>query len=501
MTMSNKDEIGGVVGGLERELKSSRIQDFLENMLTGITEVTDESRAIIFSYYKDRSGSIISSLRDVVMEGDETEALMMLPGIFLELRFKWNRYNAQIQYQTVLKGGADPLLAIKASVISFLMGLIEAQLSGDQVFWVYRIAADPISSVASRGDTVKRLLSLALSAREGHRRTLDCLDELGKMLGSGDDEAATGITLALERAKDDAVANSDHVIVMRPPEIHDILELLVVERLVGRQLRATLHHGNSDGALAVLPEVVLALREVVVLWLERCLGKVSSADASQVDGAAAVTVNLRWSLRAVHTRLFFEIEHDAPGVQMAVNADDLPVKNWSHLRLEASTTDLAGAGGRLSIACEASAFGSFLICSLHAAGGVGDLRIAIVTTSVMSVLPANHKVDTGLGLVRTSDGTLVPIVDLRERWRNLELAPPRDTSVYLILATQTGGFIALRVDEIPGAIRGAILSFPQSTSVNEFVGFVSLKDGLALVLDPERLRSPDLNDRQLQYGT
>jgi hypothetical protein len=73
--------------------------------------------------------------------------------------------------------------------------------------------------------------------------------------------------------------------------------------------------------------------------------------------------------------------------------------------------------------------------------------------------------------------------------------------VYLILATQTGGFIALRVDEIPGAIRGAILSFPQSTSVNEFVGFVSLKDGLALVLDPERLRSPDLNDRQLQYGT
>jgi len=474
----------GIVETLERELSAINAEEAFSGLCATLPDLDEAGRADLAEYCRGRTASIVTSLRDVVMEGDETEAVMMLPGIFLELRFEWSRYNVQIQYQNILRGNADPLLLGRGTVVSMFVRAVEFALTAEHAFWVNRIAADPITSVAARGDTVKRLLALALSARETQKRSLECLEDLGKAVIAG--TVSHGMTIAIERAKEQTVAGSDKAIVIRPSEIHDILELLIVEKLAGRQLRVVVNQGDVDARVDVLPEVVFALREVVAKWLETLLEQSVEGSATERESLGkSAHLNLRWNLRIVHTRLFFSLEDDGRGTAPTIAAELPDPAVWAHLRLRIASEQTPGQGGKIMVTCEASSFSSFLICGLKFANQTSSLHIAVVTTSVLSVLSRVHRVVTSMPLMRMPDGSLIPIVDLCEAWPTLDLSPAQDSSVFLVLATERFGSIALRVDDIPEAVRAAVLTNPSHS--HDVVGFVSLKEGLAIVVDPDRL--------------
>lgn len=458
----------------------------LDSIFGEYPEVSAEERAGVVRECNERRLSILSSLRDVVIDEDESEAVLMLPGVFLELRFEWSRYNSQIQYQSVKQGSASPQLLAKGSVISLFLGLVESSLTAENAFWVNRIAVDPIACVASRGDTVKRLLEFALSARNIQRRSLDRLDEMARTLHPMSDVAT--LHAAIERAKDDGAVHSDRSILLQVSEIHDILELLVVERLQGRSIRVVLQQGNVDRDAGLLPEVVLALREALSGWLDKLFElSVEPTAAQREEQHKSAHLNLSWSMRLSQSRLLFELEDDGCGVLLE-HPDAIPdERRWSQLRLRLTAEQTAGVGGKITISAESSSFGNFMVCAIRGQGGQDLTQIALVTTTVVSVLSAQQSVNRTLSTLRLHDGSIVPIIDFRNIWPDLNLSAPTESSVFVVVATEQSGLLALQVDEIPGPLRGAMMSLPDSVAAQTVSGVLIMANGFALVLDVDRL--------------
>jgi chemotaxis signal transduction protein len=476
----------GIVETLERQMTLGVMMASLDTIFVDYPDVSPEDRAGVVRECNDRRLSILGSLRDVVIDDDESEAVLMLPGMFLELRFEWSRYNSQIQYQSVKQGAASPQLLAKGSVISLLLGIVEANLTAEDVFWVNRIAADPIASVASRGDTVKRLLQFALSARDIQRRALDRLDEMARSLRSMSDIAT--VHAAIERAKDEGVAHSDRAILLNVTEIHDVLELLVVEKLAGRTIRVMLQQGNVDAEVNLLPEVVLALREALSGWLEKLFEfSVEATAALREANHKSAHLNLRWNLNLAQNRLSFEMEDDGCGKLLETPGAVPDDRRWAQLRLRITAEQAAGIGGKISISAESSSFGNFMVCAIRGPDGEDMTRIALVTTTVMSVLSAHQSVNRTLGTLRLQDGLIVPIVDFRNLWPDLNLSAPTESSVFVVITTEHSGLLALQVDEIPGSIRGAMMSLPDAVTPLTVSGVLMMADGFVLVLDTDRL--------------
>jgi len=59
---------------------------------------------------------------------DEIELYRTLAAYWLELRFEWQRNNEVMNYQTVLRGSAEPRVIAEGSVGSFMLSRIETLL-------------------------------------------------------------------------------------------------------------------------------------------------------------------------------------------------------------------------------------------------------------------------------------------------------------------------------------------------------------------------------------
>ncbi len=474
-----------LVESLESALFSEEIESRLAEMLGKADFVTAEIVDRVRTDFEGRRKSILSSLRDVVFEDDESEAIGMLPSVFLELRFEWNRYNAQMQYQTMSLGIANSELMLKSAAMTVLIAVVEAHLTADVAFWVTRIAADPIGSVSARGLTMGRVLSLARDARLSQRMALN---DIGK--GITQTEALGVLHAAIDRAEELIVAESDRLVSLRCSELQDIFELLLVEKLSGRRIPALFQAGNVDPELTLSPEVVTVLRAIVGEWLDQIFEH--SLEATVEARAAKAKphhLNLKWGLSLSDKRLRFDLEDDGLGADLR-----LPdTQGFAHLRMHCEGEFHAGRGGHLSVVCEASNFSNFMLCSIESRLGA-PLLLAFFINSVVSIMPPSRRTASWLPLLSLSDGVWVPIVELAQQWPNLELADPGPNSQYLLLRASRHGDMAWRMDAIHGQIRGVILERETIVGPLELIGYLATPRGLALVIDPDQISLSHLSN-------
>jgi hypothetical protein len=476
----------GLVQALESALFSDAIKIRLAEMLGQAEGVTAAGVNRVSAYFEDRRESILSSLRDVVYEGDETEAIGMLPSVFLELRFEWNRYNAQMQYQTMTLGMANPELMLKGAAMTFLIEVVELNLTADAAYWVTRIAADPIGLVSARGLTMGRLLSLARDARLSQRMALEHLNDLGK--GIAQTGAMGLLRTAIDRAEALIVAESDRLVSLRCAELQDIFELLLVEKLSGRRIPALFHAGSVDPDLTLSPEVVTVLRAIAAEWLDQIF---EHALEPTVEERAArgksYHLNLKWGLSLTDKVLRFDLKDDGLGAKLR-----LPnTRGFAHLRLHCEAAFEAGRGGHLSVVCEASNFGSFMLCSIERSGGA-PLLLAFFINAVVSILPPSPRPPSWLPLLALPDGAWVPIVELARHWPDLDLTAAGPHAQYLLLRAPRHGEMAWRMDTIHGQIRGVILERQTELGPGELIGYLATPRGLALVIDPNQMSFAEL---------
>jgi hypothetical protein len=473
-----------LVQSLEAGLFSEAIGTRLAEMLGEAEGMTAEGIDRVRTFFEDRRDSILSSLRDVVYEGDEAEAIGMLPSVFLELRFEWNRYNAQMQYQTMILGTANPELMLKGAAIKSLIDVVELNLEADAAYWVTRIAADPIGLASARGLTMGRLLGLARDARQSQHMALEHLNDLGREIARAEQtDALIMLRTAIDRAEERMVTESDRLVSLRSAELQDIFELLLVEKLSGRRIPVLFHPGRVDDDLNLSPEVVTVLRSIVAGWLDQIFEHALEATVEErAAGGKSYHLNLTWRLSLSEKILRFELEDDGLGTQLR-----LPdVRGFAHLRLQCTAQFHAGRGGHLSVVCEASNFSSFMVCSIERRAGA-PLLLAFFINSVVSIMPPNRRTASWLPLLALSSGVRVPIVELAQQWPNLDLAAPGTNAQYLLLRASRHGEMAWRMDHIHGQIRGVIMERQTEMGPSELIGYLETPWGLALVIDPDQM--------------
>lgn len=110
---------------------------------------------------------LVETLRD---PEHEPELYRSLSFFWLEKRFEWNRYNQIMQYQTVLRGDADPEVFLRGGMASAFLQVIETFLRPTDVDKLLDVAAEPLELISPNTAELKdfiRQRTQALATMEG----------------------------------------------------------------------------------------------------------------------------------------------------------------------------------------------------------------------------------------------------------------------------------------------------------------------------------------------
>ena len=92
----------------------------------------------------------VTAIRDLASAmpepDDEIELYRTLAAYWLELRFEWQRNNEVMNYQTVLRGTAEPRVIAEGSVGSFLLSRIETLLDPAHLELLSRYAVELLAN-------------------------------------------------------------------------------------------------------------------------------------------------------------------------------------------------------------------------------------------------------------------------------------------------------------------------------------------------------------------
>jgi len=454
----------------------------VEEMLVNVEGMTDQERREVSGDIAERALSIRQSLVDLIVEDDTSEAVLVLPFIWLEKRFEWMRLNAQMQYQTVFQGTANPALMARGAALSFLLSVFEGYLNPETAFFVSKIAADPIAVARAELSRNERLFEALNAASRGGRDAVDAImkasDTVGKF--SGDER----ILAALDDASATTIEDLSRNLRVSLDDFRIAVEADLVQLLADSPVHITLDPMIGDANAEFPAAVARGVRNLLKKYLRMQVGAIGSpSERLQAGRKANLTLTLSAEARPDEFSLL--LTDDGNGEQEFVLTP--PEKTLRDMHVTHQRTP--GVGSTLSVRCGLRSVQQYLV--VRAGRAAHDDAIAIQLNSVERMLSAgaDDLLVHGRGL-RTTEGDegVIPIVDLGERLFNT--ITDGEDGVYVIVRVEesaTSRRVALRVRELRGVCRGQVLYVPDHAQTDALRGFLMDRRTLVGVLDLDQL--------------
>ncbi len=99
---------------------------------------------------RDYAAARVAAIRDLATAmpepDDEIELYRTLAAFWLEMRFEWQRNNEVMNYQTVLRGTAEPRVTAEGAVGSFVLARLETLLDAAHLELLSRYALELLST-------------------------------------------------------------------------------------------------------------------------------------------------------------------------------------------------------------------------------------------------------------------------------------------------------------------------------------------------------------------
>ena len=105
-----------------------------------------QDTALLRTYSVARVAAIRDLANAMPEPDDEIELYRTLAAFWLELRFEWQRNNEVMNYQTVLRGTAEPRVIAEGSVGSFMLSRIETLLDPSHLDMLARYALELLAN-------------------------------------------------------------------------------------------------------------------------------------------------------------------------------------------------------------------------------------------------------------------------------------------------------------------------------------------------------------------
>jgi len=445
-------------------------------------DVTDDMLSQILAEYRERCERICEAMDDLTFEDDESEAEKHIPLTWLATRYEWARLNDQMQYQTMLKGQADPMTMARASMLSKIAEKLEILQTRQELFWTLKLAADPFGTVSRIPRLANRLMEATGSAGEGMN---EVLHELYSIRDYVADHLADREFLAkLDKSISRSIQSVESSGGIQLDDLHAALEVEVVGHLATCEVTALIESRNRDPSALIPPDVCDLFFAAARRWLAHIFERsIERTPAEREAAGKSAHLTFCWSLERSERKLTFTLRDDGIGA-----SDFQLAKHELPPGLFASWSNTPGAGSELIIESNFMLSGNaeYLIFSVF--NGEGSSALAIPAQHVSQI----EMVDPG----RLACAANVLIMGNGDHYRVLDTSMAvfgarADQQSNLVIFADLGeaGRLAVRAEELHGITRGRVKPLPFDNGTRRVAGVLSNGSELVMVLDIEELFS------------
>lgn len=426
-------------------LRSDETRALFNQMVQSLETLKSEEVTNVHKFYDETIEGIAESINDLRIDDDDSEAHASLPSLWLEIRLEWNRYNNQMQYQTFTLGEAKPFLMAKGSCLSYILGVVETFINSEDLFWVYKIASQPVESIRDRTTLANRFYELVESFDKCSQLTNESLFQ------SRDDIVARDIEMT--KKMDHTILKVAEIyaqsVWLNINDLNENLLVLLTPWLRKSNTRAVLNIGDCDPNIRIAPEVATAFRTIAQEWMKSIFA-IREKNASDRHAFNDTHINISWSVRKEKGRLRFEFIEDSDLSTPVL----LDLKRFAHLGLVvvSSKTDTIRS---LVFHCDQRSLHEYLVVR-QTENGISQLFG--ISTSYIVRIEKNVSVielDTMKRLASLNTAQNLPLIRLRDTVTS-ERNILSEKSSYVVIDDVGGGQFVLEVEEIVGIVRGAL---------------------------------------------
>jgi hypothetical protein len=428
------------------------------------------------TWFDEKVESITTIVNDIVIDGDEQELIFQLSTIWLQMRLEWNLYNLQMQYQTMTLGQAKAWLMIKGSCLSYLVEMVEFSIDSYRVFWLSKLATDPIQAVSNRIELVDRMLSITQSTdRELQLVTNDIIqirDYVSGLITSEDTlkQFHTYMESLLEK--------TSTLIQFTTGDFKNCIESSLIKGFSKESLRFVLNHNVSGEAFYLRPEISQVLLEVTSQWIRNL---VQASLEESVDARVAMNksqhVNISWTIEKKDGKIYFSLCDDGAGK----NPFELNLNQHRSLQMEGRVQNTKGEGSRIEISMCATPI------NLYCISNVDDnkrIKVAFEADEILSVESHYKSITHAFGhpCVVSEANEMYILINLSETFQQPELK--KSTFVFLKTKEPKSGFpICLQLCSVEGFTHASLASGGALTHSPYSKGFFIYRQEVITVLD------------------
>jgi len=453
----------------------------ISSMLNDFEGLDDAQRTSLIDEISQQGASLRQSMLDLIVEDDTSEADIVLPFLWLEKRFEWMRLNSQMQYQTVFRGQADPVLMARGAALSDLVGVLESYLPPETAFFASKVAADPLGIARAELTRNERIFQALEAAGSGSRVAVDAI--MGASETAARYSSDERVLSALEVASATVIEAMGRNLRITVDDFRISLESEIAGLLTTSPLHLTLEMNSGDPA-AVFPAMVArGMRKIVRMWLGE-LVQTTGGPADRINSGRKANLSLDLAVTVSSGEFTMQLTDDGDGDKVFVLTPPDRTLRDMHI----SHDLVPGMGSTLTVRCGLRSVSEYLI--VMAGEGEDDATIAIPLDAIERMTSANagDLAVHGLALQTTQEKDGLPIIDLGDCLYDTGVDP--NTAVYVIVRCQgSAGMrrIALRVRELRGLCRGSVSYVPEHCQTDFLRGFIMNRRRMVGVLDLERL--------------
>jgi hypothetical protein len=443
-------------------------------------DVTPDMLGEIERDYRARCENICAAMDDLTFEGDESEAEKHIPLTWLATRYEWSRCNDQMQYQTILKGQADPMTMAHGSMLSKIAEKLEALQTRQELFWTLKLAADPFGTVGRIPQMARRLMSATASAGRAVGEVLQEFNSARDLIADRIEDCE--VLDKLDKGIARSIECVDESVGIELDDLHAALEAELVERLAHSGVTALIELRNADGSQLIPPDVSDFFFLLARLWFDQLFtGSVEASPEEREASGKNAHMTLAWRLTRDERKLTFILTDDGlgrPGFD--VPRDALPP--GIHVR----HTHEEGAGGELVVESNFMLNGNAEYLSFSVFNGKDSSTLAVPAQFVSFIeLVDAARMKSAANLLATSNGDYYPVLDTSRAVFGAKADYERNLIVFADLGQ--AGRIALRASAIHGITRGRVRPLPFETGGQRVAGVLNTGGDLVMVLDIEEI--------------
>jgi hypothetical protein len=474
-------------------LEGDEVRERIHGMILDFGGIPDVDADEIVAWTHARLHGIADSLRDVCFEDDTTEALTMLPWIWLELRFEWMRYNLQMQYQTMLRGTADPVLMARGAALSYVLELVELHLDAESAFLVQKIAADPAATARGAIERTERLFELMAAASGGGRDAVESLlvaqDQISRHTES------QPVRQELGKAISSVIEKVGGALRVSLTDFAHALEGVVIRELGQAPVRVALSQESPDQSIVMPSSVANALLKASGEWMAAIAASSMSMTADErIAAGRPAHITLRVALRRDGERVELRLDDDADGtVDYRPNWRAWPIRDL-RLRL----TQSMGVGSTMIYRSDVANVTEYLM--LRVGSSELDAFVALPMRLVGHIERRDRSALAARGerLLSRQHGGTVRLLDLGDVLYGDSIDDAEATYVHMTVEGEESEVLALRVRGVEGICRGSIKPLPPMLQDLPLRGFVQADRRIVGVVDFERILGRETDQMRLE---